>query len=97
MKAEHDETLRAATDAWGKEFHYTMVIEECAELIQAITHYLRGRCNMDKVLSEVADVTILCRQIAVDEGIELVDEQIDAKMERLISRIRENDPNKRDN
>lgn len=35
------------------------VIEECAELIQAIQHHRRGRCDIHKVASEMADVICL--------------------------------------
>ena len=96
MKPEHDEILRSATQSWGTKFHHEMMIEECAELIQALTHFHRGRCTIDKVLEEISDVIILCRQLTVDNDADsLINLIIDAKMERLVSRIRDNDPNKR--
>jgi NTP pyrophosphatase (non-canonical NTP hydrolase) len=91
----HDDILRAATKLWGKEWHRVMVIEECAELIQALTHYQRERNSMDDVLAEVADVQIVCRQMAIDEGVKRVQHHVDRKMVRLSERINNNDPTKR--
>jgi NTP pyrophosphatase (non-canonical NTP hydrolase) len=97
MKPEYDDTLRAATKAWGAQFHHVMAIEECAELIQALTHFNRGRCTIEKVLEEIADVTILCRQLTVDnDAHDIVEQNIADKMQRLVSRVRENNFNKRD-
>lgn len=41
-----------------------MVSEECAELINALCKYKRGRVTDSDVITEIADVMIMCEQMA---------------------------------
>lgn len=73
--------VRGAIEAWGTEAQWRMVQEECAELIAAINRLDRGRCSVDDVADEIADV-IICLA-----GIERVDLRVLAKLERLEKRL----------
>lgn len=59
-----DETLFAqCTETWGETQQFDMMIEEGAELTQAIQHLRRGRCDLDKVAEETADVILMAYQV----------------------------------
>lgn len=47
---------------YGVEGQVLMIIEECSELILAISHYNRGRVKSDAVIEEIVDVTIMLEQ-----------------------------------
>jgi hypothetical protein len=47
---------------FGVEHQVSMIIEECSELILAISHYRRGRVKSDAIMEEVVDMTIMLEQ-----------------------------------
>jgi len=55
---KEEDFMEMALDKWGVESQINMVLEECAELIQALSHKRRGRCGWDHVASEIADLEI---------------------------------------
>ena len=83
------ETLSAAIAAWGDDHQTDLAIEECAELITAIRHWKRGRCTVNKVAEEVADVMLLTQEMRSIVGPDLVDEWVEMKLHRLKRRIEE--------
>jgi len=85
-----DKTVFAkCTETWGETLQFDMMIEEAAELIQAIQHLRRGRCDLDSVAEEIADVTLMAYQVADMIGNERVQEWIDKKTARLRRRLDE--------
>jgi 8-oxo-dGTP diphosphatase len=56
------EICARALNQWGVGLQLDMVIEESAEVIQAVQHYKRGRCDMDTVCDELADLQIMLEQ-----------------------------------
>ena len=50
------ELYQAALAKWGRESQLDMVIEECAELIDAIQKFRRGRVRAEQIGEELADV-----------------------------------------
>jgi len=76
-----------AAELWGKEAQLGMVMEECAELISAISRYFRARTGCAPVAEEVADVLIMAEQARLIIGPTLVDEFKKQKLERLEQRI----------
>lgn len=54
--------LQAAINKFGKDQQLNMMIEECAELIQAINKYKRYG-KIENVLEEIADVQIMIEQM----------------------------------
>ena len=47
---------------YGVENQVSMIVEECSELILAISHYRRGRVMSDAVMEEIVDVSIMLEQ-----------------------------------
>ncbi len=47
---------------FGVTNQVSMILEECSELILAISHYNRGRVNSSAVMEEIVDLTIMCEQ-----------------------------------
>ena len=56
------EVYEKAIELWGKDFQILMLIEECAELQQALIHRLRGRKEEGEIVEELADVQIMIEQ-----------------------------------
>ena len=57
------EILIAAIRTFGEKAQEGVAIEECAELIQAISHKHRGREN--NIAEEIADVEIMLEQLKI--------------------------------
>mgnify|MGYP003292560567 CR=1 FL=1 len=80
------EVLIAAIRTFGQKEQEKMAIEECAELIQAISHKHRGRSN--NIAEEIADVEITLEQLKIINNCCEVVEQIKKfKIARLKDRI----------
>lgn len=58
-----NEICKLAVDTYGKEAQLNQAFEEMAELMVTINHWRRGRAKEDDVLSEIADVAIMCEQL----------------------------------
>lgn len=54
--------FRRIIEKYGVKNQVSMVVEECSELILAISHYRRGRVNSDAIIEEIVDVTIMLEQ-----------------------------------
>lgn len=61
MMAEERKVLLAAIKRYGAAKQERMAIEECAELISAISHKQRGRPH--NIPEEIADVEIMLEQV----------------------------------
>ena len=57
------EILTAAIRTFGEKSQEGVAVEECAELIQAISHKHRGREN--NIAEEIADVEIMLEQLKI--------------------------------
>lgn len=79
--------VHGAIEAWGADAQLTHIQEELAELIVAISHLRRGRCDADHVAEEVADVILCMGTARVLVGVDLVSKHVLAKLERLEGRI----------
>lgn len=64
----HDDIYTSAVDTWGVRIQTDIFIEEAAEAIQAISHHRRGRCDLDAVCGELADVWIMLSQMRIVYG-----------------------------
>lgn len=90
MKTEIDtEILNGAIDSFGVGSQIDMAIEECAELINALEKYRRGRIGISEVVTEIADVQIMCAQLELifGGGSKVVEMERQRKMDRLRNRI----------
>jgi hypothetical protein len=80
----------AAIAEWGMDAQAGMVQEECAELVVAFSHWMRGRVGPSAVAEEIADVEVMCeqaRRLLGDRGDALVDAAFDRKVARLRERV----------
>ena len=82
-------------DHYGKEPQLGMAQEECAELIQAISKVRRNgetAIDMDNLAEELADVRIMCFQLAGLFGVtERLNQYARIKADRQLRRIEEED------
>lgn len=87
--------VREIAAHYGIKSQEQVAIEECAELIQAITKSNRKKkspqeliANIEDIAGEIADVLIMCEQLAYLYGIgEVVKEQIEFKISRQLDRM----------
>lgn len=78
--------LQTAIETFGAENQEIVAIEECSELIQAISHKRRGRKH--NIAEEIADVLIVCEQlIIINKCQDAVEKIRKKKIERLFDRI----------
>jgi len=82
-----DKELQSATELWGEEWLRNMAMEELAELIQALVHLYRGRCTVDKVADEMADVLIILRQLSLLVGHSKLEEAIKNKGAKFLGKL----------
>lgn len=75
---------------YGKEAQSTVCMEECAELIQAISKEKRGKSDRMHLAEEMADVLICIELLKQIYGItdELILDWIKAKQTRIIERMK---------
>jgi NTP pyrophosphatase (non-canonical NTP hydrolase) len=81
-----NEIYKAAIVKFGEVSQQDMVIEECAELIQAINKYRRKPSyeTLEALASEIADVKIMLAQLEIIiDADELVFDEKKIKLERL--------------
>ena len=76
-----------AVHHYGAEHQKKKAIEEMGELITAISREQDGRTTTEQVITEIADVQIMMRQLALIYGIDAVANEIDRKQRRLLRRI----------
>lgn len=84
---EFDEIIRSAIATYGKEAQTQMLFEEMAELQNAICKLNRGRGTEGDVCEEIADVMIMCLQMAQIYGQKAVEWMAQKKMRRLRDRL----------
>jgi len=74
---------------WGKTAQLGMVVEEAAELIVCIRHWVRGRASNSQLYSEIADMQIMLGQLTMilrydgDETDLLIRAAMNEKLDRL--------------
>ena len=86
---------RESIEKYGKETQSIVCMEECSELIQAISKCLRGKPDAtDNLAEEMADVTICLYLLKEMYGItdERLDEWIARKTARQSKRMQADDP-----
>lgn len=84
---EFDEVIKLAIKTYGKEAQTQMLFEEMAELQNATCKLNRGRGTAGDVCEEIADVMIMCLQMARIYGEKQVDQMMDYKLRRLKNRL----------
>lgn len=74
---------------YGKEIQLTVCMEECAELIQAISKAKRGKLDADNMIEEIADVLICIEILKQIYNIPdcSIKNWIERKQERMLRRM----------
>ena len=72
---------------FGFDAQKAMAIEECAELINALCKEKCERATDEDIITEIADVQIMCEQLAIIYGKEKVRQERLRKLMRLHKRI----------
>lgn len=85
---EFDEIIKLAIETYGKGSQTQMLFEEMSELQNALCKLARGRGTTDQVCEEIADVMIMCFQMAQIYGTVRVENWDDFKMHRLKERLK---------
>ena len=82
-REERIKLYEAAISKWGVEAQRNMAFEELGELNTILARDRRGRATKEEILTELADVTIMCEQMAVILGFEDYEKELDNKLIRL--------------
>lgn len=83
-KIEHEKEViicKKAIDNFGAAIQQVVAMEECGELVQAISKSIRSKEH--NVEEEIADVEIMCTQLRLIYNSSKVDEIKQQKLERL--------------
>jgi len=88
IPAERYKIVTTALANYGGDAQALKCIEECAELIDALTKWKFDRATHQQVVTEIADVMIMCEQMATLFGYVKVHDEIEQKLKRLEERIR---------
>lgn len=88
---KHPQVLEECVQRYGVETHIYLLIEECGELLQALSKLRRNgtpkaRANLEE---EVADVLIMLNQMIHIFQMEDVQSIMDYKLDRLQERLAE--------
>lgn len=98
VKMDKESVYKQAIDKWGLKSQSIMLMEECAELIQAVSK-LHRTGNPNKIYEEIADVEIMIEQIKTFYG-DVAEKEIEKhhknKIERLEGLIRNAERSKKD-
>lgn len=86
-----------AIKTYGVPAQMDMLVEECAELIVEVNHYKRnlvkgGETNLSKLLSEIADVEIMIKQMKLIFNENTINGIVEFKTRRLRERIEQGLP-----
>lgn len=86
-REDRKKLYRKAIGNYGEAAQQIVAMEECSELIQAISKKLRGRET--NVEEEIADVEIMLEQLKLMCNESLVEEIKESKLQRLKQRLGE--------
>lgn len=95
MNKDKQVVWRESIRKYGKEMQSIVCMEECSELIQAVSKRLRGKPGaIDNLAEEMADVTICLHMLKEMYGItdKQVNKWIACKTVRQHERMRADDP-----
>ena len=88
-----DEILQRAIDTWGVDAQCEMMLQESIELAMALQKMKRLRGDHHQkfanLIDELADNKIMLRQMEKIFPIELINDRVDFKMNRLKERLDE--------
>lgn len=85
-----NETIKKAVDYYGKEKQSIVCMEECSELIQAVSKELRGKTDREHLAEEIADVLISIETLKQIYSVSqsTISDWINFKQARVLERIK---------
>ena len=85
--------VKRSIEHYGKDLQSTVCMEECSELIQAISKEKRGKSDKSHLSEEMADVIICIEMLKEIYSIsdDMISEWIQIKEARIIERIKQNE------
>lgn len=89
----NEKNIADSIQHYGKNNQSTVCMEECAELIQAISKAKRGKIDRDNMIEEIADVLICIEMLKQMYMIsdEKINKWIEKKQAREAERMEKND------
>lgn len=78
-------SYRKIFDHYGLDHQLGKTVEECAELIVAITHWKDGKVSREDMVTEIADVAVMVEQLKL--AFPDVEAEIARKVERCGKRL----------
>lgn len=89
----NEKIISESIQRYGKNNQSTVCMEECAELIQAISKEKRGKINRNNMIEEIADVLICIEMLKQMYMIsdEKINKWIEKKQAREVKRISQNE------
>jgi len=90
MATENEIAVRCLM-LWGESDQIRQTIEECSELITKLAKYGRNvnGSTKEQIVEEIADVEIMCNQMRIVFGSDLVESQKIIKLSRLNDRLKQ--------
>lgn len=76
-----------ALSTYGIDAQMWVLVEECGELLNAIAKIKRGRATKEDVIDELADVSIMVKQIACAIDYDAYLKRQEEKLLRLAKRL----------
>lgn len=88
---KYPELMKECITRWGRDAQMFLLVEECGELLQAISKVRREDTaqTRENLQEEVADVLIMLWQAIEIYHLDGVQEVIDKKQDRLLQRLQE--------
>lgn len=76
-----------AVNHYGPEHQKRKAVEEMGELITELEREQDGRTTPEKVITEIADVHLMVRQLMIIYGLDACMKEYDRKQRRLLRRM----------
>lgn len=86
MTSQERKVFQQAIDTWGADAQSLCLLEEMAELQDALCKFKRGRRTAEDIAEEIADVGIMLDQAKL---IFHVEEEVEAQRARKVARVEE--------
>ena len=83
-----EKILKTAVKRYGNTRQISKAAEECAELAAAISRFNANEGDYKEIISELADVEIMCRQLRMIYGDAEIDAARTEKLKRLEKRLK---------
>lgn len=63
MNNTPNDIYKRAISTWGTDVQRLIFVEEASEALVAMSHFRRGKCSLDDVIGEFADLQIMLHQM----------------------------------